>query len=1073
MLFACLALFSAVLFAQEDPAWLRYPVIAPDGSQIAFSYQGDIYTVPAGGGDARPLTIGEDYAYMPVFSPDGSQLAFASDRYGNFDVFVMPVTGGAARRLTYHSGDESPYTFTPDGAAVVFGAHYQDGKDNILFPNGSQPELYRADVADGTITQVLGVPAEQVRYAADGSYLYYHDQKGYENEWRKHHTSSIARDIWRYATGSGTFEQLTDHEAEDRHPVPSPDGQTVYFLSERNGDFNVYGMPAGGGAATQLTRFEHHPVRFLSISAGGVLAFSWHGELYTLRPGQEPQRVDVSIRFDGRQPQREVQPLAGNFTEATLSPNGKEYAFVSRGEVFVSSVETGATKRITNTARQERSLSWHPEGRALYYAAEADSSWNIMKTTIRDEDEPYFFVSTLLDTEPVVSSPAEEFQPELSPDGEKLAYLKDRTTVMVRDLESGKETMVLGPEHNYSYSDGDMHFAWSPDSRYLTADFGRPERVAFFRNVALIDITKENAPVNVTFGGYSDQEARFSRDGSLLYFYSVREGNSSENGWPSGDGNIYAVYLNREARDLARMSEEEYKLYKERKKEEKEDDEDEDEKEADEEDDSVEPLTIEWEGIADRKERLTGFTEYYADILMGEDAETLYFLGRTNGKWNLHQVGLRDKETKQLAELGAGSAGGMELAKDGKSIFLLADGNPVTVTLADGKVKRLQSKGEMLLKADEERAYIFDHAWRQLREKFYVEDLQGVDWDFYYAAYQPKLADINNNYDFAELLSELLGETNASHTGSGYRHRAPLGDQTASLGLLFDLDGKGLTITEVLRDGPLDKADVKVAAGDRLTAVNGEKVNHLGDLHRTLNRAVGDLVLLELTDAEGAIHTETVKAIRSGAENELMYERWVRWQRELVDSLSDGRLGYVHVRGMNDASMRDVVDAALGRHIGAEGLVVDTRFNGGGNLHDRLSDFLNGKAYLDIIPHGQYIGSQPMNRWNKPSIVLVGESNYSDAHLFPVAYSTKEVGRTVGMPVPGTGTFVWWETQIDPTLYFGIPMGGWRTDDGNFLENTQYEPDVKVRNEPAEVLRGKDAQTERAVTELLREVSGR
>ncbi|MGB3798815.1 MAG: S41 family peptidase, partial [Lewinella sp.] len=1043
-LLSTLFLCSYSLFAQDNPGWMRYPVISPDGEQIAFSYQGDIYTVPASGGDARPLTIGEDYAYMPVYSPDGSQLAFASDRYGNFDVFVMPAAGGMARRLTHHSGNDSPYAFTPDGSAVVFGAQYQDATDNILFPSGVQPELYQVTVEEEVISQLLSVPAEEVRYAADGKYIYYQDLKGYENKWRKHHTSSIARDIWRYHTGDGTFEQLTDHEAEDRYPVVSADGETVYFLSERDGDFNVYSMPAGGGAATQLTTFERHPVRFLSISDGGLLAFNFHGELYTLRPGAQAQKVAVAIRYDGRQQQTEVKPLSGDFTEATLSPNGKEYAFAFRGEVFVSSVETGATKRLTNTARQERSLTWHPEGRTLYYAAEADSSWNIVKTSIQNDEEPYFFAATLLETEVVIAGPEEAFQPLVSPDGEKIAYLKDRTTIMVHDLASGENTMVLGPEHNYSYSDGDMHFAWSPDSRYLAADFGRPERVAFFSNVALLDISKENEPTNVTFGGYSDQGAKFSREGDMLYFYSVREGNTTENGWPSGEGNTYAVYLTREARDKAALNEEEYALYKERQHDDDDesDDDESDDDDSDEDDDDdeeeVEPIEIEWAGIEDRKERLTEFTDAYADMLLGEDGEILYYLAESNGKWNLHQVNLRDEESKQLAELGAGSAGGMELSEDGKSIFMLADNKPAMVTLADGKVKRLNTKGEMLLKSDEERAYIFDHAWRQLREKFYVEDIQGVDWDFYYDAYRPKLDAINNNYDFAEMLSEMLGETNASHTGGGYRHRAPLGDQTAALGLLFTLDGENLTVTDVLRDGPLDKADVDVKAGYRLTGVNGTDVSHLGDLHEALNRQTDNNVLLTFANAAGDAHSETVKPISTGAENQLLYDRWVRRQRAMVDSLSGGELGYVHVRSMNDASMRDVIDAALGRHIGTEALVVDTRFNGGGNLHDRLSDFLNGKAYLDIIPHGQYIGSQPMNRWNKPSIVLVGESNYSDAHLFPVAYSTKEVGQTVGMPVPGTGTFVWWETQIDPTLYFGIPMGGWRTEEGYFLENTQY-----------------------------------
>ncbi|CAH0999443.1 Tricorn protease [Neolewinella maritima] len=1050
--------------AQDAPGWLRYPVISPDGSTLAFSYQGDIFTVPTQGGRARPVTIGADYAFMPVYSPDGSQLAFASDRYGNFDVFVMPATGGAARRLTYHSGGDYPYTFTPDGSAVVFGGRYQDAASNMLFPSGAQPELYRVAVDDGTISQVFTVPAEEARYAGD--YLYYQDQKGYENEWRKHHTSAIARDIWRYRTADGSYQQLTDHAAEDRHPVPSKDGQTVYFLSERSGDFNVFSMPAAGGEATQLTTFERHPVRFLSSSDDGLLAFSWHGELYTLRPGEEAQKVDIQLNYDGRQAQDAVKPLAGEFTEATLSPNGKEYAFVVRGEVFVSSVETGTTKRITNTARQERSVSWHPEGRALYYASESDTSWDIMKTSIDRDEEPYFFTATLLQEEPVVTTEAEEFQPIVSPDGEKVAYLKNRKTVMVRNLKSGKDVMVLGPEHNYSYSDGDMHFAWSPDSRYLAADFGRPERVAFFTNVALLDITKENEPTNVTFGGYSDGGAKFSRDGSLLYYYSVREGNRAENGWFSGDGNTYALYLTRAARDRATLSEEEFGLVKEgEEKEKKEEDEKKDKEDQDSLD--VEPLEIEWAGLEDRKKRLTEFTDAYADQLLSEDGETLFYLADTDGKYNLHKIGLRNEKTESLAELGADRAGGMELSRDGKSIFLLADGNPVLVTIADGTVKKLQSKGEMVLKAAEERAYIFDHAWRQMREKFYVEDMQGVDWAFYRDAYRPKLKDINNNYDFAELLSEMLGETNASHTGSGFRMSEPLGDKTAALGMLFSLDGESLVVEEVLRDGPLDKADVQVEAGDVLTAVNGQSVSHLGQLHQALNRTAGQRVLLTFQSGKDT-HTETVEPISTGAENELLYDRWVRQQRALVDSLSGGELGYVHVRAMNDASMRDVVDAALGRHIGAKALVVDIRFNGGGNLHDRLADFLDGKAYMDLIPHGQYIGSEPLNRWTKPSIVLVNESSYSDSHIFPVAYTIKGIGKTVGMPVPGTGTFVWWETQIDPTLYFGIPMGGWKVEEGYFLENTQFEPTLKVQLQPGEVAAGKDAQTEAAVEELLR-----
>jgi C-terminal processing protease CtpA/Prc len=241
------------------------------------------------------------------------------------------------------------------------------------------------------------------------------------------------------------------------------------------------------------------------------------------------------------------------------------------------------------------------------------------------------------------------------------------------------------------------------------------------------------------------------------------------------------------------------------------------------------------------------------------------------------------------------------------------------------------------------------------------------------------------------------------------------------------------------------------------------------DFYQLLNRKVGKLTLLSVYDpSTDKRWDETVKPISGGEENELLYRRWVKNRREEVEKLSKGEIGYVHVRAMNDQSMRTVFEEALGRNIGKKAIIVDTRFNGGGGIHEQLSDFLSGKKYFDIIPHGQYVGSEPLDKWTKASIVLIGESNYSDAHLFPVAYKLKGVGKTLGMPVPGTGTFVWWENQIDPSLRFGVPMGGWRTPDGKFCENNQLEPDIKIRNEPAIMTAGRDQQIEAAVQELMK-----
>ena len=771
------------------------------------------------------------------------------------------------------------------------------------------------------------------------------------------------------------------------------------------------------------------------------------------------------------------------FTETSLSPNGKEFAYVFRGEIFVSSIEHGTTKRITNTPWQERSVSFSSDGKSLLYAAEKNNSWNIYSKSIVREDEPYFFTSTILKEETIIATTAEEFQPAYSPDGKEVAYLENRTTLKVINLDSKQSRTILPAEHNYSYSDGDQWYRWSPDSKWFLVSYWQKNHM-FTPEVGLIEASGTGTLRNLTQSGYEDYAPKWEMEGKMMIWASTRQGNRTENGF-TNSGDVFGMFFTQEAYDRFNLSKEDFELLKEKEEKDEEDKEegtgaDSDKKqkkkqakkenESEEDEDKVEPLEFDWENMIDRKAKLTVHTSQASDYQLSKDGDKLYYFTRFEGKYNIWETELRTKETKLFAKINANRTS-MELSKEGDFFLVLADGKPSKVDTKDGKITPINTNGEMLLKRADERSYIFDHSWRQVREKFYVPDLQGVDWDFYNAAYKPFLPYISNNYDFAEMLSEMLGELNASHTGSGYRHRAENGDETASLGLLYDYAhvGNGLKIALVLKGGPTNKAGIQVKAGNIIEKIDGTAITTTIDFYQLLNRKNGKNVLLSLLDpASNARWEEVVKPISLGMENQLLYKRWVETRRKETLKLSEGKLGYVHVRSMNDPSMRTVIEDALGKHFSAEALIVDTRFNGGGNLHDVLSDWLVGKKYLDVIPHGQVIGYQPSNRWIKPSIVIMGESNYSDAHLFPVAYKIKGGGKTLGMPVPGTGTFVWWETQIDPTIYFGIPMGGWRPIGEPFLENNQLEPDIKVQNFPDIMAEGSDQQLEEAVKELLK-----
>ncbi|MFK7953941.1 MAG: S41 family peptidase [Ekhidna sp.] len=1058
-------LFCTAISAQ--PLWLRTSAISPDGSTIAFSYKGDIYTVSSSGGKAAALTLDEAYEYLPVWSQDGKSLAFASDRYGNFDIYLASVSGEDMKRLTYHSSDDFPNTFTKDNK-VVFNSWRVDIPKYAQFPNGRMPELYTIPATGGRPSTLLTTPSESVSFNSTEDKIYYQDRKGYEDPLRKHHQSSIARDLWVYDTKTEKHTQLTSFAGEDRNPILSPDETSVYYLSEESGTFNIHKMDANNPSNTsQLTSFERHPVRYMSMSQDGMLCFSYDGELYTMKEGSNPQKVNIEINTIRQNKLRENMPISSGISEMEISSNGKEFVFIKRGEVFVSSVDGGTTKRITNTPEQERSASFSPDGKSIIYAGERNGSWNIYETKIVDEKEPYFFASTLLKEEVLVATSKAEFQPVYSPDGKKVAYLEERTTLKMIDLASKNTETLLPAIRNYSYSDGDIFYSWSPDSKWIASDMIMPQQ--WIGEVGIINVATKEV-TNVTKSGYSEGGAKWTEDGSMLYWYSDRDGMKNHGSWGS-EVDAYGLLLTQEAYDKYQLDKEDKELFDDAQEDEEESESKDDKKKDDSEDDEVKPIEIDLKDMRKRKVKLTVHSSRMSDALLSKDGEKLFYLARFEKGADLWVTNLRSKETKLLAKLGIGG-GGMILSDDGKSIFIISNGRAMKVNAESGDKKSLNFKGEMELKSVQERDYMFNHMWQQVKDKFYVVDLHGVDWDGYKRDYAKFLPHITNNYDFAELMSELLGELNASHTGCRYRPGGSTNDQTASLGLFFDetYTGNGLKVAEVLKDGPSDKAELDIRLGAIIEKIDGVSLSADVNHNDLLNRKVGERVRLSLYDPSSKKRFDAVvKPMGRGTEYNLLYERWVQNRKKEVEEASDGKVGYVHVRGMNNPSFRTVYEEVLGEHYDKESLIVDTRSNGGGWLHDDLATFLSGREYIRMMPRGQDLGTEPQFKWRKASVVLIGESNYSDAHMFPYTYKALNVGTTVGMPVPGTGTAVWWERQIDPSLVFGIPQVGMVDINGDFLENKQLEPDVKVKNSYEMLSKGKDEQLLKAVEILIQQ----
>jgi len=1042
--------------------WLRDVKISPDGTKIAFEYKGDIFTVPSTGGAATRITTTEDaYEQVPVWSPDSKSIAFASNRNGNFDIFVVDAQGGTPKRLTFNSQNEIPESFTPDGKAVLYSAAIQAPVASAAFPSSRLTQVYSVPVAGGAPTQLLGTPARFISFLPDGSSFLYQDVKGFEDEFRKHHTSSVTRDIW-LRDKSGKHINLTNRGGEDTNPVDI-DGDKFYFLSERDGKtVNVFESSISNPQqAKAITDFTVHPVRFLSKDNNGKLAFTYDGNIYTLTPGAAPVKLTVDVVEDST-PLTAKLTVASGASEATASPDGKSIAFVWRGNVFVTSVDYKTTKQITTSPEAERHVAWGKDSKSLYYTSERDGRYNIYKATMERPDEHDLAHATTIKEERIFDNDGHErFKPQPSPDGEKLAFVLDRNILAVKDLKTGAVKQLTNGS-TYRHRDGGFTYTWSPDSHWIALEVIDRKRDPY-TDIALIDPVSGQM-TNLTNSGYFDAAPVWVMGGDALLFQSERYGMRNHASWGS-QMDVMLCFMNQEAYDKWDLSKEDFEL--ENKSDKKDDDKTEN---------ASKDINVELDGITDRIVRVTPQSTYLGDAILTSDGETLFYTSDDpDGGVQLWKYTPREQEHSLVTTV-QGSPG-FEATPDGKNIFLLGSSTMKKVDPKTGKLTNISYSATMPIDYDAERRYMFDYMSREEAERFYVKDMHGVDWPMMTETYRRFLPHINNNFDFAEMLSEILGELNVSHTGG--RYNGPIssqGDRTASLGLLYDLGytGNGLKVSEVVEKGPFATAKSKLAPGMIIERINGQDVTPQTDAALLLTDLSGKRTLVEIYDpATKTRFEEVVKPISMGRMSDLLYDRWVKQRAAQVDSLSGGRLGYVHISSMDDESFRKVYSDLLGKYNDREGVVIDIRWNGGGRLHEDVEVLFSGEKYFTQEIRGNETCDMPSRRWNKPSIMLMSEACYSNAHGTPWVYKRKGIGKLVGMPVPGTMTSVNWQRMVDSSVIFGIPVIGYRLPDGSFLENQQLEPDVKVANDPATIVLGKDLQLETAVKTLLNDIDSK
>lgn len=1041
--------------AQQPPEWMRYPAISPDGHTIAFAYHGDIYKVPSAGGEAVPLIIHEAHDFMPVWSPDGRSIAFASDRYGNFDIFIVPATGGAAQRLTWYSADEFPYDFSDHGQSVLFGAARMDAPANRQFPSEALQELYKVPAMGGRTRQVLTTPAEDARISRDGQYIIYHDRKGRENPWRKHQVSSVARDIWIYDTVSQSHRLLSSFAGEDRSPVFSGDNKDIYYLSERGGSFNIYRQSLSDTVSPmRVTDFKVHPIRFLSIARDNTLCFGYDGQIFLQKKNAAAAKVSITIGTGQKKNNERMIPVS-EAQEMAVAPSGREVAFIFRGEVFVSSVEGKTVRQITHTPEREAGVSFSPDGRKLLYASERAGNWKILQAEIVSKNESFFFTSTQVRETPLIANKKENYQPVYSPDGREIAYIEDRTSLSIYTIASGQTRTLLTPAQLLSKRDNDQYFEWSPDGKWLLVQFTGPG--SGNEDIGIIDATGKGRLINLTQSGYSDVHPSWMMDGKMIIWYSDRQGLHSYASSGTRQQDVYAMFPDRNTGENLRVDRKEGQIQSPA--------------------DSLKNIEPKgdaglteagWKELHNRKERLTAQASMLMDALVSRDGVILYYLSKTEKNYDLWQTNLRTRETRIVMRLGVRD-GSMKWDREQKNIFLLADGKIIKIDPLNAKQSTVNTNTELSVDLVRERQSMFEHVWRRTAETFYTSGMHGADWDGLKRTYQRYLAGIDNNYDFAEMLNELLGELNVSHTGATFNDSRKDGAITASLGAFYDqrYTGNGVRIEEIIEAGPLDRPGIK--AGSIIEAIDGELIDKDKDIAQYLNGKLGKNILLRIHDGSGS-KDWLVRPVSPAEETELLYQRWVRRNQEETERLSNGEIGYVHLYRMNDAVYRNVYEEVMGKLATCKAIIVDTRFNRGGDLAPELAMFLSGIKVRENASDRFVAGQEPSFRWTKPSIVLANEANYSDGQCFVYDYQYLHMGKLVGMPIPGSCTWMTGQGLQDNSLSYSVPTLGVKTLGGRYMENYQTEPDIRVMNEYEPVSKGRDQQLERAIRELANDL---
>jgi Tol biopolymer transport system component/C-terminal processing protease CtpA/Prc len=1048
---------SAPAKAAESPAFaFAEPGISPDGREIAFTSGGDIWTVPASGGEARLLITDPATDRRPMFSPDGRALAFVSTRTGGGDIYILTLATGAPRRLTWDDGLEQLDGWSPDGRWIYFSS---TGRDIA-----SMNDEFRVEAAGGTPMPVSAdryVNEFEAAASPDGRRLVLAARGNASAQWWRKGSSHLDQsEIWMMSLdGDPAYTQILPQGSRQVWPMWSGDGRSLFYVSDRGGAENIWTRPASAtGTDRRMTNFTDGRVLWPSITPDGrTIAFERDFGIWTVdTAGGQPHAISITRRGAPAAPTPERIRQTSSFSDLALSPDGRKVAFIARGDVFAASArDAGDAVRVTDTMELESQPVWAPDSRRLAYLSASPAGEQIRLHDFGTS------ASTAL-----TSGSAVDQSPVFSPDGSQLAFVRNRKELRVLDVATGTDRAVASGI--FADTIGAPELVWSPDGRWIAAFNIGAKR---FTNVELVPaaggvLRPATFLANAFAGSLS-----WSPDGTFITFATNQRTES---------GQFARVDLVPRA---PRFREDLFRdLFSEPRRT-----------------PNPEPASAEApagrpgtpnprtpeprnpgtpEPIFDSIRERTSFVPIGLDVrsvVLSPDGKTAALVASTAGQTNIYTYSLDDLAVdrpvaRQITTTPGGKAD-LHFTPDGREIVYLDGGRIQIANLERRDSRALAVTAEFTVDFTRERQVVFDQAWTLLRDNFFDANFNGVNWEASHERYGRFASSAATGDELRRVISLMIGDLNASHLGISATGPSPV---VGRLGLEFErraFESSGrLVVTDVVPLGPAALAG-GISVGDAITAIDGQAVGPRTNLDERLANTIDRRVVLRVVTGAGAPRDVIVRPVSQAASKALLYRDWVNMNREYVLKASGGRLGYVHMINMSAAALDQlIIDLDVDNHR-LDGVVIDIRNNSGGFVNAYALDIFTRQPYLRMstrgVPEAPARGVLGQRALEAPTVLVTNQHSLSDAEDFTEGYRALKLGSVVGEPTAGWIIYTWDERLVDGST-LRLPRQRVKAADGSEMERVPRKVDVEVLRPLGESLAGKDSQLDEAIRVLIK-----